>query len=67
MAKIVINESLCKGCSLCVSVCPVQILVLKQELNAGGYHPVSVTAMEKCTSCLSCALMCPDTAIEIWR
>ncbi|MCE5223667.1 4Fe-4S binding protein [bacterium] len=67
MAKVVINETLCKGCSLCVSVCPVQILTLKQDLNAEGYHPVSVTEMEKCTLCLSCALMCPDTAIEIWR
>ena len=40
MAKIIINEELCKGCGLCTTVCPKQILELsKDKLNSKGYHP----------------------------
>jgi len=67
MAKVVIDEKLCKGCSLCISVCPVKIIALSPDLNNVGYHPASIQEMEKCTACLSCALICPDTAIEIWK
>ena len=34
MAKVTFNESLCKGCSLCVNACPKKIVKLKSELNA---------------------------------
>lgn len=67
MAKVVIDSKLCKGCSLCVSVCPVHIISLGTELNTEGYHPAQIEEMDKCTACLSCALICPDTAIEIWK
>jgi 2-oxoglutarate ferredoxin oxidoreductase subunit delta len=67
MAKVVFDNKLCKGCSLCVSVCPVHIISLCDELNTGGYHPAHIEEMDKCTACLSCALICPDSAIEIWK
>ncbi len=69
MAKVVFNEELCKGCSLCVEVCPVKIIVLKEDINQSGFHPASIAEenMEKCTACTSCALICPDTCIEIWK
>jgi 2-oxoglutarate ferredoxin oxidoreductase subunit delta len=67
MAKVIIDNKLCKGCSLCVSVCPVHIISLCGELNSEGYQPAHIEEMEKCTACLSCALICPDTAIEIWK
>ena len=42
MAKVTFNESLCKGCSLCVNACPKKIVKLKSELNAKGYYPATV-------------------------
>ena len=68
MAKVIILENVCKGCGLCVSVCPKKILVLAHEtLNAKGYHPAQVTDMEQCIGCAMCATMCPDCAIQVER
>lgn len=64
--NVTFQEDLCKGCGLCVSVCPVKILSLNSlEINKKGYHPICVTEAEKCTACMSCALMCPDMVITV--
>ncbi|WRS28218.1 4Fe-4S binding protein [Oscillospiraceae bacterium MB08-C2-2] len=64
--KMTVNEDVCKGCGLCVSVCPKKIIFLdKQRLNAKGYNPATVIEMEKCIACAMCALMCPDSAITV--
>ena len=66
MAKIIINEDLCKGCGLCTTACPKNLLVLsKDKLNAKGYHPAQMTDESKCISCAFCATMCPDVVIEV--
>ncbi len=66
MVNITINESICKGCGLCVTVCPKKILELsKTKLNAKGYNPATITDMSLCIGCASCAKMCPDVAITI--
>lgn len=58
----------CKGCGLCVSVCPQSILVINGTgVNAKGYQPAQVTEPEKCICCLSCGLICPDVVISIER
>ena len=70
MAKgmVVIDVDRCKGCGLCVQVCPVGILQLSPDtFNAKGYHPVIVTEMEKCTGCASCARICPDVVFTVYR
>ncbi|MBP8707979.1 MAG: 4Fe-4S binding protein, partial [Caldisericia bacterium] len=37
MPDVRIDEKLCKGCSICVDVCPVHIIELKKdELNTSG-------------------------------
>ena len=44
MAKLYIREDICKGCGLCIEVCPKKILALhKEKINAKGYHPITVT------------------------
>ena len=49
MAKVSFREERCKGCGLCVEVCPKKIVELKKRtLNAKGYHPAGVIDAEKC-------------------
>lgn len=60
------NESLCKGCELCVAACPKNLIALnKTKINANGYYPAYVENMEDCVGCGSCAISCPDSAIRI--
>lgn len=65
MAKVTFNKERCKGCKLCVEVCPRKIVVMTDEVNNKGYHAAGVTDMEKCTGCAFCATICPDCAIEV--
>ena len=66
MAKMTVNRDICKGCGLCVEVCPKKIVFLdKSVLNGKGYHPATVTDMESCIGCAMCATMCPDCAITV--
>jgi 2-oxoglutarate ferredoxin oxidoreductase subunit delta len=59
------NES-CKGCDLCASFCPVDILYLdKDRMNSNGYHLISVTDMDQCIACANCAIVCPDSVIKV--
>ena len=56
----------CKGCGLCVSVCPEAVLSLDDShVNPKGYYPVMVESGESCIGCLSCALICPDVIFTI--
>jgi len=64
--KLTFNDEFCKGCELCVSFCPVNILYLdKDRINSSGYHLISVTDMDKCIGCASCAIICPDSVIKV--
>lgn len=66
MAKVIFNEELCKGCGLCTTVCPKNIVILdKYRINSKGYHPATVKEMDKCIGCTFCAKMCPDVVIEV--
>ena len=66
MEKIKLNTKRCKGCYLCVSVCPVKALSPSGELGEQGYETVKVDE-EKCITCGSCYRICPDYAIEILK
>jgi len=68
MAKITVNENLCKGCELCVKACPKGLIALSGDrINAKGYHPAELLDETKCSGCASCAIMCPDVAITVER
>jgi 2-oxoglutarate ferredoxin oxidoreductase subunit delta len=64
---IEVNEKYCKGCELCVSACPQDVLRLDMEhLTPKGYHPVFLTS-EGCTGCAICAIVCPEAALTVFR
>lgn len=65
MAKIKIDKKRCKGCGLCVIVCPKKNLRADGELNESGLHPAVVIRQEDCTGCGFCFVMCPDACIVI--
>lgn len=68
MGRISINEDICKGCGLCATQCPKNLLAIKVDvLNAKGYRPMGIEHPEQCVGCASCARMCPDVAIEVWK
>ena len=57
----------CKGCSLCVSICPKNVLMLDVSIvNQLGYHPVRLTDAAACTSCALCARICPDSVFAVF-
>lgn len=60
-----IDTERCKGCLICVHVCPQKILEMSEEINEKGVQYALLKDPGKCTGCGMCALMCPDCAIEI--
>ena len=69
--RITVDEELCKGCYLCISVCPNEVIFISDRLNQQGYYPVEFKENEKdgkrCIACIMCATICPDVAIEVYR
>ena len=66
MAKVTFDTDRCKGCGLCIDVCPKKLLVLAtDQLNKKGHSPAEMTDMSKCIACAFCATMCPDCVITV--
>ena len=66
--RIAVDEDVCKGCVLCIDVCPKQILEPdKAKINQKGYNPVVCIDMGGCSACAMCAIICPDSAIKVER
>lgn len=57
--KIVVNREWCKGCAICVKLCPKQVLELDKKEKAVAIRP------DDCIVCKLCELRCPDLAIEV--
>jgi 2-oxoglutarate ferredoxin oxidoreductase subunit delta len=62
--KIVIDTERCKGCGLCITVCPKKNIEVSQDSNKSGYFPAQAQDTE-CTACTRCAIVCPEGIIEI--
>jgi 2-oxoglutarate ferredoxin oxidoreductase subunit delta len=61
-----IDAALCKGCDLCVVICPEQVLAMTAALNAKGW-PVVELARDGCTGCGLCAVACPDGVFVVYQ
>jgi len=62
--KIIIDTQRCKGCGLCVAVCPKDNIVISKQSNNMGYFPANAKDTG-CTGCTMCALICPEAAIKV--
>jgi len=60
-----VDKDRCKGCGLCVTVCPKNVLEIAKEMNPKGYFPAYQARPEDCIFCAICCTMCPDVAIAI--
>jgi len=67
MAKIIIDRDRCKGCELCTTACPHNLILMSNELNKAGFHPASFISLDECNGCSLCAVICPDIAIEVYK
>jgi 2-oxoglutarate ferredoxin oxidoreductase subunit delta len=63
--RIVILESRCKGCGMCIAFCPRAALARSRELSPRGWYPPYLASDERCTRCKTCQVVCPDYAIYI--
>ncbi len=59
LKELVINRDWCKGCRICVTFCPKQVLELDKMDKAVAVRP------EDCICCNLCELLCPDLAIRV--
>jgi ferredoxin len=59
MLEMQINEKACRGCRLCVDVCPTECFLFDEE-----NEKAQVDKIGNCIACLSCTYICPSGAIE---
>ena len=64
--KIIIDIQRCKGCGLCVQVCPKNSIVISKQSNKNGYFPAQTNNTD-CSGCAACAIICPEAAITVYR
>jgi NAD-dependent dihydropyrimidine dehydrogenase PreA subunit len=60
VATISLVERGCRGCTLCVDICPVQVF----DYDAGDDRAV-VSRPQDCVGCLSCEYACPSRCITV--
>ena len=64
---IVVDTEGCKGCGVCVTACPTDVISLAQEVNKKGYNYAEMANPEACIGCANCAVVCPDGVISVYK
>ena len=57
----------CKGCGVCVEVCPTKVIVQGPKVNNKGYRYTVLTDGIDCIGCSSCAMVCPDSCLTVYK
>jgi 2-oxoglutarate ferredoxin oxidoreductase subunit delta len=63
--KITVVPVYCKGCGLCIDICPTGTLQLEDNIESKFGVSVKVDAPDYCIGCKLCEQRCPDFAIFI--
>jgi len=61
IADIIVDEELCSGCAVCISMCPYEALKLKDKDD----KKILEIDDTKCKRCGVCVTACPSNAIKI--
>ncbi len=64
-SEIFIDSKLCKGCHLCIHVCPHHVLRASNHVDNRGFYLPEVADLQACTVCHLCEMECPDFAISV--
>ncbi len=64
---IIVDNEVCKGCEICIPVCPEDVIRMSLDLNHKGYNYAYMENPEACTGCTNCGIVCPDRAISVYR
>ena len=54
-----VDAELCKGCLMCIGVCPKKVIEQSKKLNSASYHPVYYVG-QGCLGCGMCFYACPE-------
>lgn len=61
----VVDRGRCKGCNICVAICPYDAIFMSKEKSHRGFiYPIENT---KCTACKQCCPACPDFALSVHK
>ncbi len=63
--QISLRPFFCKGCGLCVDICPTGVLLLSNNKRSKWGITVIKSAPDYCIGCRLCEQRCPDFAILI--
>ncbi len=63
--KITLVPVYCKGCGLCVDICPTGTLQLEDHIEGKFGVVVKIDAPEYCIGCKMCEQRCPDFALFV--
>jgi len=55
----------CKGCEICIEVCPRNVLEGLSELDPKLRHLTRLNGGEECSFCREYGLICPDFSIYV--
>ncbi len=63
--EIRVDKRLCKGCHICISVCPHGVLKKSDRVDNRGFILPEVVDINACKICRLCEIHCPDFAIVV--
>lgn len=66
MPEMKVDETKCKGCYMCIPVCPKKCIGVSKQFSKTGYYPAKYKGAD-CIACQQCAQICPDLAVEVYK
>jgi 2-oxoglutarate ferredoxin oxidoreductase subunit delta len=63
--EIIIDDQFCKGCNLCIEVCPRKVFAKSSKRSRAGYSMPQAADPGKCAVCFLCEMTCPDLALTV--